>query len=99
MVSWNNRKFRRKRNYQLNVIKNLAEFCSLWQDKINNSGINQDKTYCEQNNYIIIELPEDKKISLDNLFIQITETDPKTVATYYGHSIKQKERKRKKNYN
>jgi hypothetical protein len=76
--------------YQKVRLKNLGELCSTWQDIIKDAGVNHVKFYCDQNNYIIIELTEDKEFSLKYIIEQNKDGEFKYLFTYFGHLVKEK---------
>jgi len=68
----------------------LTDFCSRWQEIIKDAGVDHVKFHCDKNNYLIIELTEDKEFSFKQIFNRYDEGTFKTVLTYYGHEIDKK---------
>ena len=67
----------------------LAEFCSSWQEIINDTGVKHVIFLCDNSNYMIIELIEDKEFWLDKLSKYYTLEDIVfTSAHVWGLAIK-----------
>jgi hypothetical protein len=73
-------------NNTLGSIKSLGELCAHWQKLIKNVGVDHVKFYCDQNNFIFIELTEDKDFSLNTIITQ----EEKVELFYVGKSATEK---------